>query len=188
MAFYRNDGAEMARQVARAVGKPVDEELVFANEADTAAYFGHVEKAVELSRRAADAAERAGSEETGGASGIYAVSALREALFGNTAKAHQQVALAKQRAGRRESSDLIVAQNDYAIALALAYAGDVIRAQALADDLNKRFPGDTVMQVNYLPALRGKLTLLHGSPQEALEVLKVAAPYELGLPAFGFYN
>jgi DNA-binding winged helix-turn-helix (wHTH) protein len=188
IAFYRNDAAEMARQAARAAGKPADEELVFAKEADTAAYFGRLEKAAELSRRAADAAERAGAEETGGAPGIYAVSALREALFGNTAKAYQTVSLAKQQAGKRETSDLIVAQNDYAIALALAYAGEVPRAEALAAGLNQRFPEDTVMQVNYLPALRGKLAVLHGNPQEALEIVKAAAPYELGLPAFGFYN
>jgi len=188
IAFYRGDIAEMSRQVAHSAGKPAEEELVFAKEADTAAYFGHLEKARELSRRAADAAERAGEEETGGAPGIYAVSALREALFGNSAKAHQQAALAGEHAGGRDSVDLLVAQNDYGLALALAYAGDTSRAQALAGDLNKRFPEDTVMKVNYLPTLRAKLALSRASPQEALEILRAAAPYELGLPAFGFYN
>jgi hypothetical protein len=188
IAFYRNDAAEMSRQAAKAAGKPADEELVFAKEADTAAYFGHLEKSVELSRRAADAAERAGTEETGGAPGIYAVSALREVLFGNAAKASQQMALANHYVGVREAGDLIVAQNEYAIALTLAYAGDLPHAQALAADLAKRFPEDTAMQVNYLPTLRAKVALLHSDPQQALDVLKVAAPYELGLPAFGFYN
>jgi tetratricopeptide (TPR) repeat protein len=116
------------------------------------------------------------------------VSALREALFGNADKAHQQAALAKAHPTGRDSIDLIVAQNDYAMALTLAYAGDANRAQALADDLNKRFPEDTVMQVNYLPTLRAKLALSYSRPQEALDILRAAAPYELGLPAFGFYN
>jgi hypothetical protein len=113
---------------------------------------------------------------------------LREALFGNAVKAHQQLALAKEQPVTRDSIDLIVAQNDYAVALALAYAGDVTRARALTEDLHKRFSGDTVMQVNYLPTLRAKLALLRSNPQQALDALKVAAPYELGLPAFGFYN
>ncbi len=188
IAFYKDDTAEMARQVAGAAGKPAAEELLSALEADTAAYFGRLQKAREFSRRAADSAERAGEEETGGAAGIYAVSALREALFGEAAKAQQQATLAKEHSTGRDRMDLIVAQDDYGLALALAYAGEASRAQALANDLNRRFPEDTAMQFNYLPTLRAKLALAHSNPQEALEILRVAAPYELGLPAFGFYN
>jgi tetratricopeptide (TPR) repeat protein len=77
---------------------------------------------------------------------------------------------------------------DYGVALALAYAGDESQAQALADDLGKRFPEDTIVQVNYLPTLRAKLALLRSNPQQALDALGVAAPYELGLPAIGLYN
>jgi hypothetical protein len=77
---------------------------------------------------------------------------------------------------------------DYGLALALAYAGDVGQAQALADDLGKRFPEDTIIQFNYLPTLRAKLALLRSNPRQALEALRVAAPYELGLPAAEYYN
>jgi len=77
---------------------------------------------------------------------------------------------------------------DYGLALALAYAGGAGQAQALADDLGKRFPEDTVVQFNYLPTLRAKLALLHSNPQEALVILGAASPYELGLPAFDYYN
>jgi len=105
---------------------------------------------------------------------------LREALFGNAASARMQAAAAKVRPTGRDL--------DFGAGLALAYAGDVNRTQALADDLGKRFPEDTIVQFNYLPALRAKLALLGSNPQQALEVLRVAAPYELGLLAFGFYN
>ncbi|PYT95075.1 MAG: hypothetical protein DMG38_28360 [Acidobacteria bacterium] len=54
---------------------------------------------------------------------------------------------------------------DYAVALALAYAGDTTQAQGLADDLGKRFADDTITQVNYLPTLRAKLALNHSNPQ-----------------------
>jgi hypothetical protein len=76
VAFYRDDTAEMARQVARATGVPGEEDLLLALEADRAAYFGHLGKAREFSRRAGDSAER--SEEKQAAAGYYAVSALRE--------------------------------------------------------------------------------------------------------------
>jgi tetratricopeptide (TPR) repeat protein len=53
---------------------------------------------------------------------------------------------------------------------------------------NKRIPEDTTVQFNYLPTLRAKLALMHSNPQQALNDLELAAPYELGLPAIGFYN
>ncbi len=178
IAFYRGDTSEMARQAASAAGKAADEELLLALEADTAAYFGHLEKARESVRQAADSAGRAGEKER--AATYYAVSALREALFGNADKAGRQAILAKRRASGRDM--------DYAVALALAYAGDAVQAQALADDLGKRFPEDTIIQFNYLPTLRAKLEFLHANPQEALVILGVASPYELGVAAFDYYN
>ena len=178
IAFYRGDTSEMAGQAASATGKADDGELLLALEADTAAYFGHLRKAREFSRQAADSSGRAGEKET--AAGYYAVSALREALFGNADRAGQQAILAKGHASGRDM--------DYGLALALAYAGDAGQAQALADDLGKRFPEATVVQSNYLPTLRAKLALLHANSQQALDSLQAAAPYELGMPAYSFYN
>ena len=178
IAFYRDDPAEMARQVASAAGKPGEEDLLLALEADTAAYFGHLGKAREFSRRAADSAERAGRKET--AASYYAVSALREALFGNTYKARRQATTARAHSTGRDM--------DYGVALALAYAGDTDRAQARADELGRTFPEDSVMRLNFLPTLRAKLALSHFNAQQALEVLGVSAPHEIGLPAYSFYN
>src|SRR6267143_1841426 len=178
VAFCRDDAAEMARQVSRATGAPGVEDLLFAMDADTAAYFGHLGKARELSRRAADSAQLAAEKET--AAGYYAVSALREALFGDATEARQRATVAKRSSTGRDL--------DYGVALALAYAGDATRGQALTDDLAKRFPEDTAVQLNYLPTLRAKIALLHSNPQQALDILRIAAPYELGLPAVGIYN
>jgi len=178
VAFYRDDHAEMARQAARAVGVPGDEDSMLAMEADTAAYFGHLGKARELTRRAAESAELAAEKET--AATYYATSALREALFGNVDRARQQATLAKGRASGRDV--------DYGLALALAYAGDANRARVLADGLGRRFPEDTTLQLTYLPTLRAKLALLRSNPQQAVDILRVAAPHELGLSALSGYN
>jgi hypothetical protein len=178
IAFYQDDPAGMARQVASAASISGDVDLLFALEADTAAYFGSLGKAREFSRQAANSAERAGQKET--AAEYYAVAALREALVGEAVKARQQVTLAK---GRPTGRDI-----DYGVALALAYAGDDARAQALADDLDKKFPEDTIVQLNYLPTLRARLALSHARPQQALDSLAAAGPYELGLPSLSLYN
>jgi eukaryotic-like serine/threonine-protein kinase len=58
----------------------------------------------------------------------------------------------------------------------------------LADDLAKSFPEDTIVHFNYLPTLRSTFSIGRSKPQQALDLLEVAAPYELGLPAFSFYN
>jgi hypothetical protein len=176
LAFYRNDTAEMSRQVAAGAGKPDQEYLMLALEADTAAYFGHLGRARELSRQASSSAKRAGENEI---SATYeAVAALREGLFGNANRAGQRTALAKERSGGPDKY--------YAVVLALAYTGD--ESQGLADNFNESFPENTVVQFNYLPTLRAKLALNHANPQQALDALEVAAPYELGLPTLWFYN
>jgi hypothetical protein len=178
IAFYRDDHAEMARQVAAATGKHGQEDLLLALEADTAAYFGRLGMAREFSRRAEESAEQASGREP--AATYHAVSALREALFGNTDRARREAALAKGHSIRRDTY--------YGIALALAYAGQANRAQGITEDFNRKFPEDTIVQFNYLPTLRAKLALNNSNPQQALDVLHVAAPHELGLPAYSLYN
>ncbi len=69
----------------------------------------------------------------------------------------------------------------YFAALAFAYARDDARAKALADDLDKSFPEDTIVQFNYLPSVRGRLALNKGDASGAIEGLGAAAPYELGV-------
>ena len=43
-----------------------------------------------------------------------------------------------------------------------------------------RFPEDTVVTFSYLPVIRALLALNHREPSKAIELLEVAAPYELG--------
>ena len=179
IAFYRQDTAEMARQLARVTSVPEElEDLTLALAADTAAYGGQLREAREFSRRAADSAERKRRKED--AATYRAVSDFREALFGNAAIVRR---LATASRGPSSGRDLT-----YAVALAFAYGGDAQRARALADGLGKWFPEDTIVRFNYLPTLRAKLALLQGSPQEAVEFLEAASPYELGLPSNSLYN
>jgi DNA-binding winged helix-turn-helix (wHTH) protein/tetratricopeptide (TPR) repeat protein len=178
IGFYKGDTAEMTRQIAVAVGKPGEEDMLWALEADTEAFFGHLQKARELSRRAVESAERSGEKET---AGVYsAVSALREALVGNVKQARQQAGIAQHYSNGRDL--------DYGIALALAYAGDANGTQKLVDEFATKFHEDTVVQINYLPTLRAKLALRHFNSQQALDLLETAVPYELGLPAYSDYN
>jgi eukaryotic-like serine/threonine-protein kinase len=179
IAFLQNDTHEMARQVAAAAGTPGKEDLLLALEADTAAYFGHLAKARELTRRASTSAERAGENE---ASAEYeAIAALRAGLYGNPDEAREQLSAA--RAGSSNGRDA-----DYGLGLALAYSGNISGTRRLVDYFDRTFPENTIVQFNYLPTLRARLALMHAHPQQAIHDLEIAAPYELGLPAIGFYN
>ena len=170
IAFLQNDAAGMARQVAGSADQPGVEDELLSLEADTAAYAGRLKDAREFSRRAIDSAERSGEKET--AATYFALSGLREALFGNLDEARRHADLAM---GRSTGRDV-----QYGAALAFAYAGDDGRAQALADDMGKRFPEDTLVRFNYLPTLRAELAVSRGNASEALKNLRAATPYELG--------
>jgi tetratricopeptide (TPR) repeat protein len=172
LAFLQNDAAGMAQQAAWLADKSGWEDRVLANEANTAAYSGQLGKAREFSRRAIVAAERAEKKAT--AAGYEATAARREAIFGNEAEARRRAASALGLSTGQEVQVL------YGAALAMALVGDITRAQALTDELAKRFPEDTIVQFNFLPTLHAQLALSHNGAAKALEVLQAAAPYELG--------
>jgi tetratricopeptide (TPR) repeat protein len=170
LAFLNDDAAGMAQQVAWSAGKSGVEDVLLADEADTAAFSGRLGKALEFSRRAAASAERAEEKET--AAEYEADVAVQLALLGKSAEAGQR---AKVALGLSNGRDV-----QFRVASALAVAGDVARAQSLADDLGRRFPEDTIVQFNYLPTLHAQLALTRSEPSKAIEALQVATPYELG--------
>ena len=96
LAFLSGDTAEMERQVAWAAGRPGEEDGMLDMNADTQAYYGRLEKARDLARRAADSAVRADAKET--AALWLAYQALREAELGNVAAARPS---RRSRAGAR---------------------------------------------------------------------------------------
>jgi eukaryotic-like serine/threonine-protein kinase len=178
IAFFEDDATGMAQQVHWAEGKTGIEDNLLALEADTVAYSGRLRDAREFSRRAVDSAERAGKRES--AATYAAVSALREALFGNLGEARRHATPAMGRSPGRDAQ--------YGGALALAYTDDDSRVHALIDDWGKAFSEDTVVQFNYLPTLRARLAISRGNPQRAIEDLKSAAPYELGQTTSNTYD
>jgi hypothetical protein len=59
-------------------------------------------------------------------------------------------------------------------ALAYAMAGDSVRAESMAQDLNKRFPLDSQVQALWLPAIRAQEALDHKNASAAIEDLQPA--------------
>ncbi len=173
LSFLKNDAASMAQEATWASGKPGVEDILVAAESDTAAYSGQLAKARELSRRAVASAQHAEEKET--AASYEASAALREALFGHQVEARQRATAALELSTGRDVQ--------YKAALALAFTGDAARAQVLANDLSKRYPEDTIAQVELLATLNAQLALIRNDATKAIEALQAATPYELGTAA-----
>jgi eukaryotic-like serine/threonine-protein kinase len=172
MAFLKRDRAEMDRQVAWASGKPGIEDEMLSFQSDTEAYYGRLTQARDYSRRAVDAAVRSDAQES---AAMWQINeALREAEFGNTALARQDVVAALKLSPGRNVKLLA--------SLTLARTGETAQAKALADELEKNYPSETVLKVYWLPTLRAALDLNLNNSTQALESLEAAAPYELGEP------
>ena len=171
IAFIKNDKAGMEREATLAQGNSALEDWITQREAFVLAYSGHLQQARRLSRRAADLARQTAQLDK---VALYeSGAALWEAFFGNAPAARQSAAAA---VGLSRNRDV-----QYGAAFALALAGDSPRAQALANDLEKRFPEDTAVRFTYVPAIRALLAL-HREPLKAIELLQIEVPYDLGAP------
>jgi len=176
LAFLGSNSAAMAEQEQWFAGKPEYENFGLALASDSDAYAGHLGKARELTRRAANSAIRADSKESGAI--WQAIAAQREAAIGIPAEARRAAAEALKLAPASQGAEAEAA-------LAFALAGDAAQAETLARDLVKRFPLDTQIQSLWLPAIQAQLALNHKDPALALKVLQVASPsLEFGLVAF----
>ena len=171
MAFLASDAATMANEQQWFAGKPQHENAGLALAADTEAYGGRLSKARELTRRAVDSAIRADSKENGA---IWeANAAIAEGAYGSSAEARKAAADVLKLAPASPGAEAEAT-------LAFALSGDSARAETLAQDLGKRFPLDTQMQLLWLPAVRAQLALNRKNPAAAVSALQAASPVELG--------
>ncbi len=172
IAFLKGDKAGMDREVTLAQGNAAMEDWLLQREAFVQLYSGHLQQARRLSRRAVALARQ--TSQLDKVAMYESGTAVLEALVGNAPSASQAATASVALSGNRDMQ--------YGAAFALALAGDSVRAQELANDLDKRFPEDTVAKFIYVPAIRALLALNHGEPAKAVELLQAAAPYDLGSP------
>ena len=174
-AFLKDDKAGMEREASQSREKPGGDDWMSNAEGFVAAYSGHLGEARKMSSRAADLARKADRRDT---EALYETdAAVREALFGNAFTARQRAGDALKLSRGRDVQ--------YRAAFALALSGDSSRSQTLTDDLSGRFPEDTLVRFNYLPALRALLALNRSQPANAVDLLQTAIPYEGGNPIEG---
>jgi serine/threonine protein kinase/tetratricopeptide (TPR) repeat protein len=98
--------------------------------------------------------------------------ALTEAEAGNFAVAKQMVAKSK--------ALLLTRSNGPCVAVSSALAGDAAGARVVVDEMNRRYPSDTVMQSVYLPLAKAILDSTPKSSAKAIDGLRAASRFEFG--------
>jgi tetratricopeptide (TPR) repeat protein len=172
LAFLSGDTAEMERQVAWEAGRPGEEDQMLNIHADTQTYYGRLNKARDLARRAADSAVRTGAKET--AAQWLGFQALREAELGNVTAARQGVTRALALAPGRGVKVLA--------ALALARTGETSQSRTILEALQKSDPTNTYLKVYWFPVIEASIAMAQQAPDRTIVALEPSVPYELGGP------
>jgi eukaryotic-like serine/threonine-protein kinase len=176
IGVLKGDQDQMDQAVALAQGKHLAEPWIAHLEALALARAGHLHAARRSSSRAVDLAVQEGDGEM--AAKYQAARAVWEALCGNAAEGKRNAMAALKR-----SNALDV---EYTAALALELSGGSSQSEALAGDLEKRFPEDTFAKFTYVPVLRGLAALGRGQPADSVERLQIALRYELAANGLNF--
>jgi len=170
LAFLGGDSEAMAEQQQWFANHNEYENFGLGHASDTEAYSGHMGKARDLTKRSLESAVRVDNKENGAIN--LAIAAQWEGAYGNPAEARQSSEGALKLAPGSQSVELETG-------LAFALAGDAARTESLVQDLDKRFPLNTLTQALWLPTIRAQLALDRKNPSFALKALQSAFPLEL---------
>ena len=175
-AFLEDDRQGMAKFVEKSEVSEEANSTLLSMDADTAAYTGHLRKAREISRRSIEVAKPRAADS---AATFANIAALREAVYGNAVEARKWVITDAPSTARDVQAGA---------AMVLAFSGEPARSTKIANDLERNFPQDLVVQRNFLPTIRAKLALGRGDANGAIEILRSASAYELGQTTASTYG
>jgi tetratricopeptide (TPR) repeat protein len=176
IAALKGDKDQMEQEVALAKGKHGAEHWVAHEEALALARSGRLQEGRRSSSRAVDLALQEGDREK--AASYRAARAVWEAAYGNAGEARMNAIAALELSKGRDV--------EYMVGLALALSGESSRSDALAGNLEKGFPEDTIAKFDYIPVLRALSVLKAGKPMESVERLQIALQYELAANGLNF--
>jgi serine/threonine protein kinase/Flp pilus assembly protein TadD len=168
LAFLQGDTAAMQEQLAwvRATTKP---EEAFNWEAQAATFSGQLSVADQLSNRLVEI-NRAGDAKESVPQALV-VNAIRDATLGSCDHAIKQAKQALDLS--RERDTLINAANAYAA------CSQTVPAQQLIDELDKRWPVDTLLHTTSLAIIRAQMEMSRGNAATAVQLLESARKYEV---------
>lgn len=168
LAFLQHDNLKMQAQWKWAEGKQDADYLMLYQRALTEAYHGHYRSFRYLSARAKELAIKENTLLQ--SSWIINDQALTEAEAGNLSQALDLAEQGLKGPQYRTRQPIL--------ALAFARAGQISRAQELADSLNKAAPVDTVVQRYLLPTIQAAIRIDAKDPANATQILEQTKQYD----------
>ena len=175
-ALLKNDPTGVQRAIDASKDTPGADDWMAFSQSLVMARCGWIRAASEMSRRAIEMALQ--SKHRARAATFMAGQAVWQGFFGDRAGAVRTARAALQLSKARDV--------EFAAAFAFGLAGETGQLRALAQDLEKRFPEDTSVQSNYLPALQALLALHDSHPEKAIDLLQKCVPHEFDVTALDF--
>jgi serine/threonine protein kinase/tetratricopeptide (TPR) repeat protein len=168
IAFVKGDAAAMKQQIDWLTGRP-DEYNVQAWQAEVAVFSGQLQQARAFNQRAVELA--LGRKQNDAAAQVLAGQMQTESLFGNCDRIREMAS--KAFAISRDTATVQTAS------AAFSLCGDADQAQLLMDEISKRFPNYTLVNVVYWPLNHALIATRHGDPARAVQLLEPALRYEV---------
>jgi tetratricopeptide (TPR) repeat protein len=168
LAFLQGDKEAMKEQVDWANANAKSEDAL-TWQAQVAAFSGELAKADQLLDRVIEMNRKSDAKEA--VAQLLLVAAVRDATLESCGRA---TTAAKQALDLSpELGNVVNAANVYAM------CGQAASAQALVDELIKRFPLDTLLSTNSVPIIRAQMELNRGNAAQARQLLEAARKYEV---------
>ena len=171
--FLEGNQPGMEADATLGATKSYVQDMFLSMQSDTQAYYGHEKEAWLLSVKSVGAAGETGKYDN--AAIHLANAALREAELGNFTRARET---AKKAASVAPSLEVKIL-----VALAFARAGSAEQAIALADQLAKANPSNTILNFYWLPSIRAAAEIDSNDAVQAVRMLEPSVAYELGEPS-----
>jgi eukaryotic-like serine/threonine-protein kinase len=167
VAFVSGDAQALHEQIDWAKGRTDEYRAVYWL-AQSSSFSGRWRESNEQLRRATEIASRAQAQEV--VASYTAEQALRAAWLGQSA---QSITLAQSALNVERNRNVLTRA-----ALAFAVAGEVVKAQALIEELEQKHPKDTLVNQIWLPEIKAAIELHRNNAQGALELLETTRRYE----------
>jgi tetratricopeptide (TPR) repeat protein len=168
VAYLQGDKATLDREDALARQSPFWAAQIDGLYADVAGAQGRIKKMREILGRLVEQAQHMNISE--GAAQLLLDQAQCEALVGLRSQAAEDAG-----AALKTSSSPYVKLSAAGV---YALVGQDAKAKSLAEEVAKLRPDDIMVQDLAVPDVLSYLEINHGSPTRALEILKVAQPYD----------
>jgi len=177
LAYLSSDAAGMEREMNWAAEKP-SEYLLLNDAASVAASRGQYRKGTELTERSMQVSERFGFKDTTAVTKAGWAWTLAE--IGNTSRARELAAASASATRGRNNLE--------PVAVVLAMTGDASHADAITQELSRRFPEDTILHKVVMPFVAAFAAMNRKAPEQAVAALEPIRPYELGVAQGMFPN